>query len=181
MYEARPGIRAGLPAGLELPQQTRELGAPDKQRLGYGVQRELAEYFFFSSRRRHTILQGDWSSDVCSSDLGTARRHPAARERLPPGRGPRARPIPPTPPGSRKRPRAHSTCECEEHEMTDAIGATAAAGATSAASTPATTGAPAFNAMGSDAFLKLLVAQLKYQDPTHPMDGTQMLGQTAQF
>src|SRR2546426_884404 len=26
-------------------------------------------YFFFSSRRRHTILQGDWSSDVCSSDL----------------------------------------------------------------------------------------------------------------
>src|SRR5256885_11880337 len=26
-------------------------------------------FFFFSSRRRHTILQGDWSSDVCSSDL----------------------------------------------------------------------------------------------------------------
>src|SRR5256885_21794 len=25
-------------------------------------------YFFFSSRRRHTRLQGDWSSDVCSSD-----------------------------------------------------------------------------------------------------------------
>src|SRR5256885_2467390 len=25
--------------------------------------------FFFSSRRRPTILQGDWSSDVCSSDL----------------------------------------------------------------------------------------------------------------
>src|ERR1022692_5122181 len=24
--------------------------------------------FFFSSRRRHTRLQGDWSSDVCSSD-----------------------------------------------------------------------------------------------------------------
>src|SRR5256885_2434918 len=24
---------------------------------------------FFSSRRRHTIFQGDWSSDVCSSDL----------------------------------------------------------------------------------------------------------------
>src|ERR1039457_2258201 len=33
--------------------------------------------FFFSSRRRHTRLQGDWSSDVCSSDLvpsgGTGR------------------------------------------------------------------------------------------------------------
>src|SRR5256885_5626649 len=27
-------------------------------------------WFFFSSRRRHTRLQGDWSSDVCSSDLG---------------------------------------------------------------------------------------------------------------
>src|SRR5256885_11961190 len=27
--------------------------------------------FFFSSRRRHTRLQGDWSSDVCSSDLAT--------------------------------------------------------------------------------------------------------------
>src|SRR5688500_19706295 len=28
--------------------------------------------FFFSSRRRHTRLQGDWSSDVCSSDLPEA-------------------------------------------------------------------------------------------------------------
>src|SRR5688500_7738222 len=27
--------------------------------------------FFFSSRRRHTRLQDDWSSDVCSSDLVT--------------------------------------------------------------------------------------------------------------
>src|SRR6266446_3475833 len=30
------------------------------------------DMFFFSSRRRHTILQGDWSSDVCSSDLAVA-------------------------------------------------------------------------------------------------------------
>src|SRR5690242_20983323 len=30
--------------------------------------------FFFSSRRRHTRLTCDWSSDVCSSDLG---RHAA--------------------------------------------------------------------------------------------------------
>src|SRR5256885_2475386 len=29
-------------------------------------------FFFFSSRRRHTRLQGDWSSDVCSSDLPCA-------------------------------------------------------------------------------------------------------------
>src|SRR5437867_12213170 len=27
------------------------------------------ERFFFSSRRRHTRSYGDWSSDVCSSDL----------------------------------------------------------------------------------------------------------------
>src|SRR5256885_13165425 len=32
----------------------------------------LLHVFFFSSRRRHTRLQGDWSSDVCSSDLGTS-------------------------------------------------------------------------------------------------------------
>src|SRR5256885_5443135 len=29
----------------------------------------IVVFFFFSSRRRHTRLQGDWSSDVCSSDL----------------------------------------------------------------------------------------------------------------
>src|SRR5699024_11590113 len=28
-----------------------------------------AVFFFFSSRRRHTISKRDWSSDVCSSDL----------------------------------------------------------------------------------------------------------------
>src|SRR2546429_8505869 len=31
--------------------------------------RMLCEYFFFSSRRRHTRCSRDWSSDVCSSDL----------------------------------------------------------------------------------------------------------------
>src|SRR5262249_58951227 len=29
-------------------------------------------FFFFSSRRRHTRLVSDWSSDVCSSDLRVA-------------------------------------------------------------------------------------------------------------
>src|SRR5256885_8132488 len=33
---------------------------------------QTSEWFFFSSRRRHTRLQGDWSSDVCSSDLRVA-------------------------------------------------------------------------------------------------------------
>src|SRR5688500_94541 len=38
--------------------------------------------FFFSSRRRHTRLQGDWSSDVCSSDLPRRlRRRPRDRAR----------------------------------------------------------------------------------------------------
>src|SRR5207253_6390402 len=30
----------------------------------------LCLFFFFSSRRRHTRWPRDWSSDVCSSDLG---------------------------------------------------------------------------------------------------------------
>src|SRR2546426_9822977 len=34
-----------------------------------GAAARSALSFFFSSRRRHTRLQGDWSSDVCSSDL----------------------------------------------------------------------------------------------------------------
>jgi flagellar basal-body rod modification protein FlgD len=32
-----------------------------------------------------------------------------------------------------------------------------------------------------DTFLKLLVAQMKYQDPSKPADSTQFLAQTAQF
>src|SRR5690242_1925639 len=31
---------------------------------------EIPKLFLFSSRRRHTRLTCDWSSDVCSSDLG---------------------------------------------------------------------------------------------------------------
>src|SRR5690606_40124046 len=31
---------------------------------------------FFSSRRRHTRFSRDWSSDVCSSDLGTPPSDP---------------------------------------------------------------------------------------------------------
>src|SRR6267154_4294397 len=42
--------------------------------------------FFFSSRRRHTRWTGDWSSDVCSSDLT-----------LRPQRGPQAGPRGPSP------------------------------------------------------------------------------------
>src|SRR5688500_19990718 len=38
--------------------------------------RTSCEHFFFSSRRRHTRLQGDWSSDVCSSDLAVGQSEP---------------------------------------------------------------------------------------------------------
>src|SRR5207248_8840706 len=42
--------------------------------------------FFFSSRRRHTRSYGDWSSDVCSSDLASRRlvprRAPLAKARV---------------------------------------------------------------------------------------------------
>src|SRR5688572_32861208 len=35
-------------------------------------------FFFFSSRRRHTRFDCDWSSDVCSSDLEPPSRMEAA-------------------------------------------------------------------------------------------------------
>jgi flagellar basal-body rod modification protein FlgD len=53
-------------------------------------------------------------------------------------------------------------------------------GATGA--TPATSIADKSKELGDkDTFLKLLVAQLKYQDPSNPADSTQFLAQTAQF
>src|SRR5260221_184580 len=44
--------------------------------------------FFFSSRRRHTISLCDWSSDVCSSDLGDGPSEERASERRTPDPGP---------------------------------------------------------------------------------------------
>jgi flagellar basal-body rod modification protein FlgD len=57
------------------------------------------------------------------------------------------------------------------------------------ATTPTPTTAPADGAtsqvdpqtMGKDTFLKLLVAQLKYQNPMEPVDSSQFMAQTAQF
>src|SRR5207248_4611172 len=49
----------------------------------------VSSLFFFSSRRRHTRSYGDWSSDVCSSDLEFAKpvtrplRYISAAEVLP--------------------------------------------------------------------------------------------------
>lgn len=49
---------------------------------------------------------------------------------------------------------------------------------TSTAGASGTTGS---NQLGKDAFLSLLVAQLKYQDPSSPTDSSQFMAQTAQF
>ena len=35
--------------------------------------------------------------------------------------------------------------------------------------------------MGKDVFMKLLVAQMRYQDPSNPVDSSQMMSQTAVF
>src|SRR5205085_4231186 len=37
--------------------------------MRFNMQLPVAWSFFFSSRRRHTRFDCDWSSDVCSSDL----------------------------------------------------------------------------------------------------------------
>src|SRR5256885_10625390 len=50
-----------------MPERTYELSADS--RLRARLMHTYLCFFFFSSRRRHTRLQGDWSSDVCSSDL----------------------------------------------------------------------------------------------------------------
>src|SRR2546421_7050728 len=43
---------------------------------GLGVKPFVVITFFFSSRRRHTRSDRDWSSDVCSSDLGSTPEKP---------------------------------------------------------------------------------------------------------
>ena len=51
----------------------------------------------------------------------------------------------------------------------------------SPATTPTTSSTDALGNASSDTFLKLLVAQLRYQDPMNPADPTQFMTQTAQF
>src|SRR5438445_7523534 len=47
--------------------------------VSFGVGWEwMVNFFFFSSRRRHTRYWRDWSSDVCSSDLPLAEGVPRA-------------------------------------------------------------------------------------------------------
>src|SRR5256886_11160545 len=43
---------------------------PSKKFFEDSYSEYILVFFFFSSRRRHTRFDCDWSSDVCSSDLG---------------------------------------------------------------------------------------------------------------
>ena len=57
-------------------------------------------------------------------------------------------------------------------------GVTGTVGASTSTSTTPVTGG---NTLGKDAFLKLLVAQLRFQDPSKPTDAAQFMAETAQF
>src|SRR3954465_1748367 len=50
-----------------------------------------------------------------------------------------------------------------------------------AATTPATSTVTRTDQMGKDVFLKLLVAQMRYQDPNSPASTTEFMSQTATF
>ncbi|MEZ5284217.1 MAG: flagellar hook capping FlgD N-terminal domain-containing protein [Vicinamibacterales bacterium] len=52
---------------------------------------------------------------------------------------------------------------------------------TSAADTTNTSNVASGDALGQDAFLKLLITQLQYQDPTQPQADGEFLAQLAQF
>ena len=58
------------------------------------------------------------------------------------------------------------------------VSGTSPAQAADIQATPKTSNSPA---MGKDAFLQLLVAQIKNQNPMNPADGVQFLSQLAQF
>ena len=63
-------------------------------------------------------------------------------------------------------------------EATSSVGATTGSAAATSTTTTSTTSS---KTMGQDAFLTLLVEQLKNQDPTNPMDNSQFITQLAQF
>jgi flagellar basal-body rod modification protein FlgD len=52
---------------------------------------------------------------------------------------------------------------------------------TQTTATAGTTGTGQSNGLGKDDFLKLLAAQMKYQNPMDPMDNTQFVAQMANF
>jgi flagellar basal-body rod modification protein FlgD len=60
-------------------------------------------------------------------------------------------------------------------------GAASTTGSGTTGGTTSTGGTARPDQFGKDTFLKLLVAQLKYQNPLSPTDGAQFMAQTAQF
>src|SRR5690348_17921070 len=67
--------RVGRVGGEDARVKCRD-GADSGDQIGEGYDAYGVNVFFFSSRRRHTRWTGDWSSDVCSSDL----KHPGIGE-----------------------------------------------------------------------------------------------------
>ncbi len=65
--------------------------------------------------------------------------------------------------------------------MVDAVGATTYSGYTPGASATESNSDAKSATLNYESFLKLLVAQLKNQDPTEPMDPTQQMAQLATF
>src|SRR2546429_952669 len=61
-------------------------GRQDQMRKTVGrLSLPICVFFFFSSRRRHTRCSRDWSSDVCSSDLGNLWAYDQVFTHLPQG------------------------------------------------------------------------------------------------
>src|SRR5262249_48027087 len=66
------GRGEGLGGGGRCEEKATDSGVRRQMSVG-GEGALCVGIFFFSSRRRHTRLVSDWSSDVCSSDLSLAR------------------------------------------------------------------------------------------------------------
>src|SRR2546430_2311559 len=58
----------GRPPQVELIGKLSPVNLPGMEMLTPAHTAGIAKAFFFSSRRRHTRFDCDWSSDVCSSD-----------------------------------------------------------------------------------------------------------------
>src|SRR5690242_21065719 len=84
------------------------------------------DVFFFSSRRRHTRLTCDWSSDVCSSDLSRwlprIKQHPPPDPRQPPRGGLAGGVRHARPPSCRTGPRAATAAPGPSRRRASQIG-----------------------------------------------------------